>query len=127
MILAALIPILGPLLDRLIPDPAERERAISEMAAQANAAALAQAKVNEVEASSASLFVAGWRPWIGWVCGMGLAWSFIGAPVATWAVAIWHPGTPLPNIPAEHLLELVFAMLGLGGLRTVEKIKGAAR
>jgi hypothetical protein len=87
----------------------------------------AQAHINQIEAGHRSIFVAGWRPFIGWVCGVGLFWAFMGHPLFEWVVAIKGLGIPAPNLETENMMELVLAMLGLGGLRTVEKIKGRTK
>jgi roadblock/LC7 domain-containing protein len=127
----ALLPALGTLIDRLIPDRAAAEKAKAEMEQQlvtaANAAAMAQVEVNKVEATHSSVFVAGWRPSIGWVCAAGLAWAFVVAPVASWALVALGIKAELPAIHTDYLLELVLAMLGIGGLRTFEKLRGVAR
>jgi len=130
-ILTALLPALGTLVDRLIPDRAAAEKAKAEMEAEliraSNEAALAQVEVNKVEAGHSSVFVAGWRPSIGWVCAAGLAWAFVVAPVASWALMVLGIRAELPAIQFDHLFELVLAMLGIGGLRTFEKLRGVAR
>jgi len=130
-ILTALVPALGTVVDRLIPDKAAAERAKADMEAAlvkaANDAAMAQVEVNKIEAGHASVLVAGWRPAIGWVCAAALAWAFIVAPVATWGMAAFGVRETLPAIVTDNLFELVLAMLGLGGLRTFEKLKGVAR
>ena len=130
-IIGALVPALGTLIDRLIPDKAEAEKARNQLEAQlvtaANQAALAQVEVNKVEAAHSSVFVAGWRPSIGWVCAAGLAWAFVVAPVASWALMVLGVKAELPAIQFDHLFELVLAMLGIGGLRTFEKLRGVAR
>ena len=130
-VVTALLPALGTLIDRLIPDRAAAERAKVEMEQQlvtaANQAALAQVEVNKVEAGHSSVFVAGWRPSIGWVCAAGLAWAFVVAPIASWALLVLGIKAELPAIQFDHLLELVLAMLGIGGLRTFEKMRGVAR
>ena len=130
-ILTALVPALGTIIDRLIPDKAEAERARLEMEAAlvnaANQAALAQVEVNKIEAGHSSVFVAGWRPSIGWVCAAGLAWAFVAAPVASWGLVVFGVRAELPDIQTDYLLELVIAMLGMGGLRTFEKMRGVAR
>jgi roadblock/LC7 domain-containing protein len=127
----ALLPALGTLIDRLIPDKAEAEKARNQLEAQlvtaANAAAMAQVEVNKVEAGHSSVFVAGWRPSIGWVCAAGLAWAFVLAPVTSWALLVLGIKAELPAIQFDHLFELVLAMLGIGGLRTFEKLRGVAR
>jgi hypothetical protein len=130
-VVTALLPALGTLIDRLIPDRAAAEKAKAEMEQQlvtaANAAAMAQVEVNKVEAGHSSVFVAGWRPSIGWVCAAGLAWAFVVAPIASWALMVLGIKAELPAIQFDHLFELVLAMLGIGGLRTFEKLRGVAR
>ena len=130
-LVTALLPALGTLIDRLIPDRAAAEKAKAEMEAEliraGNEAALAQVEVNKVEAGHSSVFVAGWRPSIGWVCAAGLAWAFVVAPVASWALMVMGVKAELPAIQFDHLFELVLAMLGIGGLRTFEKLRGVAR
>jgi roadblock/LC7 domain-containing protein len=130
-IVTALLPALGTLVDRLIPDKAAAEKAKAEMEAEliraGNEAALAQVEVNKIEAGHSSVFVAGWRPSIGWVCAAGLAWAFVVAPIASWALTVLGIKAELPAIQFDHLFELVLAMLGIGGLRTFEKLRGVAR
>jgi roadblock/LC7 domain-containing protein len=130
-IVTALLPALGTLIDRLIPDRAAAEKAKAEMEAEliraSNEAALAQVEVNKIEAGHSNVFVAGWRPSIGWVCAAGLAWAFVLAPVASWALMVLGVKAELPAIQFDHLFELVLAMLGIGGLRTFEKLRGLAR
>lgn len=133
--LAALAPLLAPKalemvdgwLKRAFPDPLEQQKQALELIQVLNQSNLAQAKINEVEAASSSLFVAGWRPWIGWVCGMAFAWTFVGAPVLAYLLTLYSPGTPLPVIPTDNLMELVLAMLGFGGLRSWEKVYKSAK
>ena len=130
-----LAPMLGPIIDKaldLIPNKNERARAKEVMEADLQkavmSAAAQQNEINLVEAGSSSVFVAGWRPFIGWICGAGIAWAFIVQPVAVWYIAIFHPSiTTLPQIDTDTLFQLVLAMLGMGGLRTFEKMKGVAR
>jgi hypothetical protein len=81
-----------------------------------------QVELNKIEAQHRSIFVAGWRPFIGWICGIGLSFPFIINPVLQWLTS--KPG---PILPIENLMELVLAMLGLGALRTVEKMNGKAK
>jgi len=88
----------------------------------AQAPDMAQIELNKIEASHRSRFVAGWRPFMGWVGGMGLANMFIINPWIQWITS--KPG---PNLPEGVIMELVFALLGLGTLRTMEKIKGKTK
>lgn len=141
-ILSLLLPVLGPLLQRVIPDPAqaaaanielqkvliehqgELEKAVAE-------AAKAQAEVNLAEAQSGSLFVGGWRPGLGWVCAAGCAYSFLAQPLLAWAAGIVSAlaGAAIPVPPVLDmgtLIPLVGGMLGIAGLRTAEKVQGVA-
>ena len=86
----------------------------------------AQSDTNKVEAASSSVFVAGWRPFIGWVCGSALAWSYIFQPIAQWGLLVTHIDTKLPEIPSGDLFNLTLAMLGMAGWRTLDKIKEVA-
>jgi len=107
----------------------EKKAELAVLAANIEAAAnTAQTAINQAEATHASVFVAGWRPAIGWICAAVLAWNFIGHPLAMWATAIWTPQVQPPAlIAADSLFEIVMGMLGLGGLRSWEKLKGLAR
>ncbi|MCZ7404493.1 MAG: 3TM-type holin [Candidatus Methanoperedens sp.] len=83
----------------------------------------AQTDINLAEAKSTSVFVAGWRPFIGWVCGSALAWNYIFQPLLFWFLNIInHPVNP-PALDIGELITLLFALLGLGGMRTFEKAK----
>ncbi len=129
--LASLVgPIVNKFVDR-IPDGNERARAKEslerELVDAANSVMLAQTEINKAEAAHKSIFVAGWRPFIGWVCGVGIAWSMVVQPVAQWAMIAWGDGTELPTIDTSYLMELVTAMLGMSGLRTFEKLRGVSR
>lgn len=84
-----------------------------------------QAEVNKIEAASGSVFVAGWRPFIGWVCGAGLASVYVALPLFRVGIAMWHGEQP-PPIPTDDLVMLLLTMLGMGGMRTWEKLKGVA-
>ena len=79
-----------------------------------------QTKINELEAQHRTVFVAGWRPFIGWVCGVALAYNFVIRDLFIWAI---KPESIPPALQMEHLMTVLLGMLGLGGLRTFEKIK----
>lgn len=132
LLFGTLAPILGTIVDRLIPDKAEAQRQKLEIEARlteaANQVLLQQAEINKVEAGSNSIFVAGWRPFIGWICGAALGWTFLGHDLVTWIVVLAaRPDLVPPAADTGPLFELVLAMLGLGGLRTFEKLRGVAR
>jgi hypothetical protein len=79
-----------------------------------------QTRINEIEAQHRTVFVAGWRPFIGWVCGVALAYNFVIRDLFIWAM---KPEVVPPALQMEHLMTVLLGMLGLGGLRTYEKIK----
>lgn len=105
------------------PDKTESER--NQLAASL-ALIHAQTDINKVEAGNPSVFVSGWRPAIGWICGAGCAWNWVGLPIAKAGMLI--AGNPIELSPADvsGMMPILLGMLGLGGLRTAEKIKGVA-
>lgn len=109
-------------IDRIWPNKTEQEKA--ELAA-AVAMVQGQLDINRTEAASSSAFVSGWRPWIGWVCGMAFAWNWIGLPIAMFVSA--YAGHPLQLEPADmsEMMPVLLGMLGLGALRSYERVKGA--
>jgi len=118
--------LLGKVLDRVIPDPALRAQAELELAKADWSVVQAQLAVNAEEAKSESIFVSGWRPFVGWVCGASLAWNFVALPLLNFAlVAAGVHLPPLPALAVDTLMPVLLGMLGLGGLRTFEKIQGA--
>lgn len=126
---------LGPILDgvlKLIPDKNERARAKerfeAEMLTAMTGLVQGQLEINKMEAQHGSIFVAGWRPAIGWICGSALGWNFIVQPIITWAAFI--SGVDMadaPRLDTGELTTILLGMLGLGGLRTYEKRLGVAR
>ena len=88
-----------------------------------------QNQVNLVEAGNPNLFVSGWRPFIGWVCGCGLGYAYILQPLLQWGVSfiMGDSSLKLPDVNTGELIPLLMALLGLGSLRTVEKIQGVSR
>lgn len=124
----SIIEIGAKLLDKVIPDKDARERAQAELLKAANdqdfQLSLAQIRVNEEEAKSDNIFKSGWRPAIGWICVFGLAYNFVIYNLLLWLVATFSLNITPPALLSDILMELVFAMLGLGSLRTFEKVKG---
>ena len=118
------------LVDR-IPDPAARERASMEMQAEllkyAAEQSIAQMEVNKVEAAHSSIFVAGWRPFIGWMGGVSLGYAFLVQPILSWILLICGVATPLPEPNTETMMALVTAMLGVTAARSFDKWKGTAK
>jgi hypothetical protein len=107
-------------LNKFIPDPDAKIKAEADLRSALLGLDVAQADVNAAEAASPNLFVSGWRPAIGWIGAGGLAYHFIVRPLL-----VGLGWTSLPGLD-NMLFELVFSMLGFGGLRTYEKIKGVA-
>jgi len=85
----------------------------------------AQTDINLEEAKHPSIFVAGWRPFVGWVCGFSLGWQYIGSPIFEWIIKIADKNVSAPEMDTGSLVTVLFALLGLGGMRTYEKTKEA--
>jgi len=130
-ILLGLLPIITDVLGRFLPDPAAQQKALQDIMDRAAQADLAQLEVNKAEAANASLFVAGWRPAIGWVCALALAYTYLLLPLGTYVATFVGEKyvTILLNAPKldNNLWELMFAMLGMAGLRSFDKLKGLTR
>ena len=131
MLDALIGPVTG-LLDKFVEDKDQKARLAHEIAtmAERHAHQLAQGQIeiNKQEASHRSMFVAGWRPFIGWSCGVALAWHFVLQPVVVFAVAYLGVDIPaLPTFDMDSLMTVLLGMLGLGGLRTFEKTKGLTK
>lgn len=125
------------IINKVVPDKAAAAAAVASLnqmqlqgqladeLAQLQAVTVNQSDINKVEAASTSLFVAGWRPMIGWVCGLAFAFQFLLKPLIEWAATL--AGHPLTLLGLDAMLpQLTYAMLGLGAYRTVEKFKGVA-
>jgi hypothetical protein len=137
MSLTALIAPVASLIDKLIPDKEaaakakyelirlEQDGQLAELKAMVDLNAQ-QAATNTAEAQHRSIFVAGWRPAVGWCCALGVFWHFVGYPLALFVASIYGYDGSIPELDTSILLELIFAMLGMGGLRTYEKLKGKA-
>jgi len=122
--ITAVADLAGTVINNIWPDKTEAERA---QLAAAVAIVQGQLAVNQAEAANPSLLVAGWRPAIGWICGGALAYTYLLYPLLVWAAAIWWPNLTPPKLGNDGMLyELLLGMLGLGGLRTFEKVKGVA-
>ena len=126
--------LVGPiakLLDKVIPDADERSRLAHEIATlaekQAHEIAKAQIEVNREEATSHSIFVAGWRPFCGWVTTLGLATNFLFIPVCNFILTLNESPVTVPALDLSEMMPVLLGMLGLGGLRTYEKTKNVAR
>ena len=112
----------GNVLDKLFTSDDERLTHKELQTKLAMKPSLAQVELNKVEAGHRSIFVAGWRPAIGWVCACGLMFVYVINPIIQ-----WYSGIPGPDMPLDNITELVYGILGLGALRTVEKRMGVSK
>ena len=126
------------IINKLIPDKAAAAAAVAQLQqlqlqgqlndelAQLQAITVNQSDINKQEAANGSVFVAGWRPFCGWVCGAALGLIYVVGPLFVWLTALLGHPTPFPSLDTQTLMTLLFAMLGMGTLRTVDKIGGVA-
>ena len=126
--------LIGPatqLLDKFIEDKDQKAALAHEIStmAERHAQELAkgQIEVNKMEAASSSMFVAGWRPAVGWICALGFASTFILIPMANFALALASIDVQIPMIDTTQMMPVLMGMLGLGTLRTVEKVRKVSR
>lgn len=125
--ITAALDIGSKIIDKLWPDPAQRDAAKLELMRLQISGELAQIEVNKEEAKSTSVFVSGWRPSIGWICGAACAWNWIGLPIAKLGLTLLGISVEaLSPADLSEMLPVLIGMLGLGGLRTIEKIGNKA-
>jgi len=127
------LPLIGQVVDKLFPDPVQAANAKLEMMKMEQNGEfkeidaslqrdIQQIALNKIEAGSDNIFKSGWRPFTAWVCAFGLAYSTIIYPILTWAAIVWNI-TPPPNLSTDVLMPILLGMLGLGGMRSFEKLK----
>ena len=133
--LTALLEVGAKLIDKLIPDPAAKAQAQLELAKMAQTGELAQLAaeteivkaqlaVNAAEASSGNAYASSWRPTVGYVCVAGLGYTFLLQPLLPWFAAVFGLIVPpLPSLDTNVLMTLLLGMLGIGGMRSFDKIK----
>lgn len=117
IISSGLIDSVGNALDKLFTTNEELESIKLEQAKLQSSIYLAQIEVNKIESANTNLFVAGWRPAIGWICALGLFYQYLLYPIIGGFI------TQLKSLEIEQIMSLLFGLLGLGGLRTLEKVK----
>ena len=122
--------LIGPItgiVNKFVADKDLKMKLQHELETALHSANLAQLEVNKAEAAHKNTFVAGWRPFVGWVCGVALAYHFILAPLLQFGFALAGLDQELPEFDFSQLSTVLMGMLGLGGLRTFEKMKGVSR
>ena len=123
-------PITG-LLDKFIEDKDQKARLAHDVAtmAQKHAQELAKAQldVNKVEAAHKSMFVAGWRPAVGWVCCVGLGYNYLFIPMANFVLVLSNSNVIVPPLDLSGMMPVLMGMLGLGAMRSYEKVNNVAR
>jgi len=131
-LVSAILPGVTDIIGRFLPEDKEaRAKAEREIEQQLSTHLakidIAQLEINKAEASHRSIFVAGWRPFIGWTCGLALAWTYVGVPIAQFILAQTGHLIDLPALDMSQMMPVLMGMLGLGGLRTFEKFKGVSK
>ena len=125
-------------IERIWPDAnkrAEELRKLEELRQSGDLAVLnahvqlliGQIEINKIEAAHRSIWVAGWRPAVGWTCCSALLYKYIAYPTAELVIALTHPDITVPPLDTEQLIAVLMAILGIGGLRTLEKINGVTK
>jgi len=126
-----LISPISNLLDKLIPDKDLKEQLAHDIATMAERHShniiKEQIEVNKIEASNKSLFVSGWRPAVGWTCCLGLAGNFLVIPFSNFVMALAGSDIVIPLIDVSTMMPVLMGMLGLGTMRTIEKINNVQR
>jgi len=117
----------GKVLDKFVQDKDLKAKLDHELNMAFHEANLAQTEINKVEAASQSMFVAGWRPFVGWTCGVALMYHFLLLPLLHFILKATGNEVELPEFDFSHLSTILMGMLGLGSLRTYEKLRGVSR
>lgn len=131
----AVLGVASKVIDRVWPDPAAQAQAKFQLLQLAQDGTLkqlmadtdlakAQDAINQVEASNTSIFVAGWRPFVGWVCGCALGFNYVAAPLGNWIAALAGSHAAIPMLDFSVMSPILTGMLGLGAMRTYEKVQG---
>jgi len=122
--------LIGPVSDivgKLVPDKDLKAKLNHELKTELHKANMAQIEINKIEAGHRSLFVAGWRPFVGWTCGIAMLYHFLLQPIIIFGLSAAGLSFDLPTFDMGSLMTVLMGMLGLGGLRTFEKTKGVSK
>ena len=126
-IIEKLISPVSSILDKFIVDKDLKEKLEHELKTELHKANMAQVEINKIEAGHRSIFVAGWRPFLGWCLSFAMAYHFILQPIAVFSLSIAGLSYDLPQFDMNSLMTVLLGMLGIGGLRTYEKQKGLTK
>ena len=131
-LISAIMPMVGEVVDRLVPDKAGAQKAKQELEAKlidaAVAGQLGNLEINKVEAAHRSIWVSGWRPCVGWVCSISFGAHFVVFPLVAWGGQLMGYHLPPPNdFDMDQLMTVLLGLLGIGSLRTYEKQKGLTK
>ena len=126
-IISSVIGTVGKLAGKFITDKDKLAEFEHELTMSMHNSDLAQIAVNAEQAKHPSMFVAGGRPAVIWICVFGLALNYVILPIASWACAIWYPAIILPTLDITELNTLLYGLLGMGALRSYDKKQGTAR
>ena len=131
-LISAILPAVTDIVGRFLPEDKEK-RAVAEREIEAQLTVhlakidLAQLGINKIEAAHRSIFVAGWRPFIGWTCGAALCYTYVLQPIIIFIMIQTGQLVSLPEMDLAAMMPVLMGMLGLGGLRTFEKFKGVSK
>lgn len=122
-----LIQPVSQILDKFIVDKDLKAKLQHELNTEIHKANMAQIEVNKVEAAHKSMFVAGWRPFVGWCCAFAMAYHFILQPFLVFAISVYGITVNLPEFDMSSLMTVLLGILGLGGMRSLEKVQKVSR
>ena len=122
-----LIEPVSQILDKFVADKDLKAKLQHELNTELHKANMAQLEVNKVEAAHKNMFVAGWRPFVGWCCASALAYHFILQPILVFVLSLSGYQVALPEFDMSSLMTVLLGMLGLGGMRTIEKVQNVSR
>ena len=117
----------GDIVSKLVPDKDLQAKLNHELKTELHKANMAQIEINKIEAGHKSLFVAGWRPFVGWTCGIAMLYHFLLQPIIIFGLSAVGLSFDLPTFDMGSLMTVLMGMPGLGGLRTFEKTKGVTK
>ena len=130
-LVSSILPVASEVIDRLVPDKNAAAKAKTEMQKALvdaeTAGVLGNLEINKIEAASRSVWVSGWRPFIGWSCGFAMLYAYVAQPILTFGLTQAGYLIDLPRVELGEMMPVLLGMLGLGGMRSFEKLKGLTK